>query len=264
MPVPKKKKFDVNVYQGKEGAERVEELMQKSDDKTTFLPPSITLMDIDTETVNLVSNGVLAITARGNAVPCIFMSNERWAIFSKTWMISDVDKNISTPFITINRKDVKKGTYLGESSTIANKKKFQYHKVPTFENGVHGYDVYKIPQPSPVDVEYEIQMFCRDIKDLNIFLEQYISEFSDLQIYMFVNGHPFSVVLNSNTTNDNINDIQGDRYSVGMASITVKGYLQQQAKFTKEKTINRVMNTLEMGEDKIDFTSTIDTEGNKE
>jgi hypothetical protein len=255
MPVPKKKKFDVNIYPGKDGADRVEELMQKSDDKTTFLPPSITLMDIDTETMKLVTTGSLAITARGKEVPCIFMSNERWATFSKTWMISDVDKNISTPFITINRKDVKKGTYLGTSSTTPNKKKFQYLKVPTFENGVHGFDVYKIPQPSPVDVEYEIQLFCRDIKDLNIFLEQYISEFSDIQIYMNVNGHMFSVLLNSNSTNDNVNDIQGDRYSVAVVSITVRGYLQQQAKFTKEKTINRIMNTIEMDEYKVDFPS---------
>jgi hypothetical protein len=270
MPLPKKKKFDINVYPGYEGAVRVEEIMQKSDDKTTFLPPSITIEDIETEMFNLLNKGRLIVTGRNGAIPCIFMNDERWATFSKTWMISDVDKNISTPFITMKRKEVLKGTYRGDSSNIPNKKEFQYLKVPNYENGVHGYDIYKIPQPSPVDIEYDVQLFSRNMHDINTFSEKYLSAFTDMQVYINVNGHYFEVLYNESVgmdMTDSLDNVEGDRYYVTTIGLTVKAYLQNQEKFIKEKSINRVIATMEVGDQSTDLTfetgRKIKTVGNK-
>jgi hypothetical protein len=247
MGFPKRVKYDNNVYKPKEGNERIEELMEMSDEKSTFLPKGITIEDIDKEVITTIKEGGLSFDIRGNVVPVIFMNDERWASFSKTWMLSDGDSNISTPFIVIKRSVPKRGTYLDTKYSTPNRKEYQYTKVPTFENGKLGYDIYKIPQPTPVDIDYNVKFFAKHIADVNTFVKTYLKSFTDSQYYINVNGHYFPMYSQENDQEDTVTDVKGDRYFAPSFSLLAKGYLQDPEDFTKEKAINRIFKSMEVG-----------------
>jgi len=246
----KKLKNDTKVYKEKVGVERVEEIMMNTDHKSLYLPKTINFEDIDTHFFNLVKDGVLKLTLDGyknrDEIPTIFMTNERWAEFSKTWKYVDDDKNLAPPYITVRRETVKPGTYAGVKYNIPNNKTFSYIKVPTFKNKIEGFDVYKIPQPTAIDISYDVRLFTKYVLDVNEFYNLYFKSFASRQLYLNVNGHYFSCILEDNSDDDSIEDIDGDKYLVKIFNITVKGYLIDEKDFVKIEAINRIIKVTEI------------------
>jgi hypothetical protein len=240
MGLPKKK-FDNKIYTDPTGKEEVERVLRESDEHTTFLPPSIELADIDESFISLINTGDLAISVDGVEVPAFFMTNERWGEFAKTWVLTNSDMNINPPFITIKRASVQKGTAFGDGWNIPTNNTFQYLKVPTFENNEYGYDIYKIPQPTAVDVVYEVRLFTRYLQDVNVSLEHYLHTFKNRQIYVKPKGHFLATIMDEIGEESVLEDINGDRYYVSVFNMTVKGYLQDSDKFEKVKAINKVI-----------------------
>jgi hypothetical protein len=243
MGLPKKK-FDNIIYPEPTLSAEAERVLRESDEHTTFLPPSIKLDNIDGGFVELVNDTDLAISIDGQQVPAFFMTNERWGDFSKTWMLSNEDQNVSPPFLTIKRASVKKGTAFGEGWNIPTNQTFQYLRVATYENNEHGYDIYKIPQPTAVDVIYEVRFFTRYLEDVNVALEHYLHTFRNRQIYLKAESYLMTTVMDEIGEESTVEDINGDRYYVSVFNITVLGYLQDQDKFEKVKAINKLIHTV--------------------
>lgn len=239
MAVPKKKQPIVDTDIRNIGVNRLRELVLNSDTNTTYLPRGIKFEDIDTSFFELVDSGNLSIVIDGKKVPVLYMTNEKWGEFERTWQYQDDDKNILTPFITVKRVNKEPGTIYGGMFTVANRKTFTYVDVPTLEDGYYIFTRYKIPQPVPVDLTYDVTLFSKYQEDVNKFDELMMTRFASRQEYLNVFGHYFPVVREGIEITDDIDDIDGNRLYKTNYEIKVMGYIQNPEEFEITKTIKR-------------------------
>lgn len=239
MAVPKKKQPVVNTDIRNIGVNRLKELVLNSDTNTTYLPRGIKFEDIDTSFLELVDIGNLSIVIDGKKVPVLYMTNERWGEFERTWQYQDDDKNVLTPFITVKRVNKEPGTIYGGMFTVANRKTFTYVDVPTLEDGYYIFTRYKIPQPVPIDLTYDVTLFSKYQEDVNKFDELMMSRFASRQEYLNIFGHFFPVVREGIEITNDIDDIDGNRLYKTNYEIKVMGYIQNPEEFEITKTIKR-------------------------
>lgn len=243
MALPKKKKTDININPPKVGfdyleygMDRIEELMQATDKKTTYLPRTILFEDIDWEVKEYVETDNLNLIVDGENVPVIYLDNDRWGEFSKTWKLMDEDKNIPTPYITVRRSEKRKGTRLGNKFRIAQNKAFRYLDVPILDKGEIIYLRFKIPEPTNVDLVYDVRLFSKYRVDINKFDELILRNFASQQGYIFVKGNPMPLYLDGITEANTIDNVDGDRYFVGQYTLLCKGFIQDEEEFEITKT----------------------------
>ena len=240
MAYPKKK---VNISVTEEGKVRQQELIDMTNDKSTFLPKSILLRDLDGGMMDFVSKSHLKVnTHNGQEIPVFFLTKERWAEFSMTWKYADKDGNIVMPFITLRRSDAPKpGTNQNIKYRIAQNKKFDYVKIPTFDNGVHGVDIYKIPQPVPVDLTFETRIFTHFQKDLNSLNEIVQKQFASGEAYTNIKGYFIPIKLDGVTDESTMNDYEGKRFYSQTFTFIIQGFLQDEKDFEVEKGVRRAV-----------------------
>jgi hypothetical protein len=220
----------------KYGLERIEYLMVKSDKNTNYLPKSITLNDIDDAIFDFVNNKDMKLILDGKDVPVIYLTNERWAEFSKTWQYVDLDKNLLTPFITIVRSNMGEGSRLGNKFNFAQRRTFRYLDVPIFDEGQTINLRFKIPEPTNVDLFYDVKLFTKYQEDINAFDEKVLFTFASRQAYTFIKGNPM-VILHDGQDNENtVEDVKGDRMYVKKHSLKVLGFIQNEENFEIVKT----------------------------
>jgi hypothetical protein len=241
--LPKKKKRDINISPGKVGNAEVDKLMYHTDEHSTNLPTSITLRDLDGGMNELFIKGALKINFPRKTItdtkevfvdgptPVIFMTNERWGEFSKTWKFTDQDKNISSPFITIRRTVKERGTHSIVHYGVVHRKTFTYKKDVQWDGEKLSYINYKIPQPTPVDLTYEVKFFTKYMKYGNSMDELVFRTFDSRQHYIDVNGHYFPVVIEGMEEQNTVDDIDGDRMYVTTYTLKLIGYLQFESEF---------------------------------
>lgn len=219
------------------GLERIEELMIKTDKKTNYLPKSIGYKDIDQATFDFVKNKDMKIVIDGKDVPVIFLTNERWAEFAKTWQYTDLDKNLVTPFITIMRSGEAEGTRLGKRYNVAQNRAFTYLDVPILDNDQVINLRFKIPQPVNIDFTYEVKLFTKYLNDVNLFDETIMRTFASRQAYIWVKGNPMPLVHEGITSQSNtIQDVKGDRMYVKQHTIKTLGFTLSEDAFKIVKT----------------------------
>jgi hypothetical protein len=243
MGQQKKKKTDLVLNPPKIGTEylkygfdRIETLMVKSDTKTTFLPKSIGYKDLDQGIFDFVKNKDIKIIVDGKDVPVIFLTNERWAEFSKTWQYVDLDKNLLTPFITVVRTAESEGTRLGKKFNFAQKRRFRYLDVPIFDEGQTINLRFKIPEPVNVDLTYDIRFFTKYQNDVNTFDEKVRRAFASRQAYTFVKGNPMVIHHEGEEIQNSVQDVKGDRMYVKKHTVKILGFLQNREEFEIVKT----------------------------
>jgi hypothetical protein len=246
MAVPKKKKTDfvlnppqVGHEYMKYGMERIEQLMIKSDTKTTYLPKAIAIEDINAAAFDFIKNGEMKIVIDGKDVPTVYMTNERWGEFSKTWQYVDGDKNLVTPFVTVTDSDIQEGTRLGIKWNIPQRRVFRYMDVPIMDEGEEINLRFKIAQPVSVDITFDVRLFSKYKVDIDRYNEQTLKVFGARQAYIWVKGHPFPVILESLSKEDTVQDIKGDKMYVTVRQIKVLGYLQFAEDFQIVKTTRK-------------------------
>lgn len=230
--------------------DRVEEILANSDTNSTNLPKKVEIEDMDNAVFSMLEEGKFKMVIDGKDVPVIYLTNERWGEFEKTWKLADQDKNLVPPYITVRQISRGRGTYVGDKYNIPNKKMFTYMKVAKFENDKYGYDIYQIPQPSAIDLGYEIRLFSRYIQDVNEFVETFVDNYSALQFYVNVNGHYFRTEMNEEIEQENtVDNIDGDRYYNPIATIKLKGYLQKEKDFKVIQSYQRTVTNTRVGDD---------------
>lgn len=247
MSKPHGYKKNIQIKLNSFGTERRQDWLDDISNHSGFQPIGISLRDIDTAFIKMVKDDI-KIEAEilkneetiKEPIPVIFLTAQRWSEFSRTWEFTDEMKEISLPFITIVRKpDVQVGTGQNGYYNIPGRQNWIYHKVPTLEGGRQGVDLYKIPQPTAVDVSFELRVFASKLGDLNLANEKILTMFDSIQKYIKVNGHPMPSKLIGNSDESTLNDFENRRMYINMYDILVQGYILDENEFEKVSTIDR-------------------------
>jgi hypothetical protein len=223
------------------GPEKKQDILDDIDYKGAYLPKSIFYEDIDKSFLEFVDD-ILEIEVNGEKVPVMFLTITKWAEFSKTWDFSDKFKNIKMPFITVVRQpDVQVGTNQAGIWNIPGHKLYTYMKVPNGNGGRNGLDTYKIPQPTSVDVTYDVRLFCNRMKDLNLFNRTTQLTFQSKQFYIKIKGHPMPIHLEKISDESQKDDFDRRRFYVQTFEMKVLGYILDENDFEFVPTINRMI-----------------------
>ena len=237
------KKNNIKVYTQSELTERRKELLERITKSDTFLPESILHDDLDLGMLDFVKQHFNVISD-GKEIPIIpkILTIQRWGEFTNNWTFSDEDGNVKLPFIAIIRKpDVQPGTNPAAQRTIPDRRGFFYASVPTFNGRQIGADVYKIPQPIPVDLTFDVTIICTKFRDVNKFNQIIMTKFSSRQSYTTVKGHYIPIILDKNDDTTPMETLEGRRFYVQNYTFTMLGFLIDDEEFEVKPAINRVL-----------------------
>jgi hypothetical protein len=158
----------------------------------------------------------------------------------------DLDYNPSPPFITVVRTpEVKYGTNPSLQYTIPNRKQFYYASVPTWNGNEQGMDIYTIPQPVPVDINYSVKIICNRMRELNELNKVVMQKFSSRQAYTFIKGQYVPIVLN-NISDESQMTMDARKYYIQNYDFTMLGYLIDEDEFEVKPAIQRVTQLMEV------------------
>lgn len=244
MGLPKKYKNDINVYSNKELLERRRELLEEITNQDTNLPESILHEDLDFGMLEFVKNNLLFQTGDGNTINFIerILTIQRWAEMSNTFPFTDEDGNIELPFVVVIRKpEVPFGTNPSLQYTIPDRQSFFYRRIPTWNGNRIGADIYKIPQPIPVDMSFDVVVVCNRMRELNRFNKKIMQKFSSRQSYTKVKGHYIPLVLEGISDQSQIDSLEGRRYYQQSYTIQLQGFLIDDEEFEVTPAIDRTL-----------------------
>lgn len=225
MAIPKRKN-NIQVYKGKELTERRQELLDKITKSDSYLPDSVLHDDLDSGMLDFVKTNFQVISG-GTKIPVIpkIMTIQRWSQITNTWEFSDDDGNMKVPLIAIIRRpDVQPGSNPSIIRTIPERQNFHYASVATWNGTQMGADIYKIPQPIPVDITYEVTIVCTKFRDLNKLNQIVLRKFASRQAYTTVKGHYIPIILEKVEDNSPIDQIDGRRYYLQNYQFTMLGF----------------------------------------
>jgi hypothetical protein len=249
MGLPKKIKKYIPLTESKTLLPRRRELLEKINQDGTFLPKSILHADLDKGFLDFVKND-LELIVDGKKVPMvdILITTQNWTQFTETWNFQNLDKNAEPPFITIVRTpEVKFGTNPAVLYNIPNRKLYFYAQVPTWDGQRHGFDVYRIPQPVPVDITYSVKIICNRMRELNKFNKNIIEKFASRQAYTVIKGHYIPIVM-GDISDESVMDVEKRKYYIQSYSFTLLGFLIDEDEFEVSPAINRVLQIVEVDE----------------
>jgi hypothetical protein len=247
MPLPKKIKKNIPLTEPKVGLARREELLEKINRDGTYLPKSLLHADLDGGFLDFVKNELKTVVD-GKTVPTIdiLITTQNWSQFTETWDLQNLDKNVELPFISIVRvPEVKYGSNPSLLYTIPNRKQYFYAQVPTWDGQRSGMDIYKIPQPVPVDISYQVKIVCNRMRELNQFNKLVIEKFSSKQSYQVIKGHYIPIVM-GDISDESVMDVEKRKYYIQSYQFTLLGFLIDENEFEVSPAKTRVLQVLEV------------------
>jgi len=247
MGYPKQIKKTLPLVPHKILSERRKELAEYITKDGTFLPKSVLHADLDKGMLDFVKED-LKLVSEGKVVPTldIILTTQNWAQFTETWNFVDNDYNAKPPFITVVRApEVKYGTNPALQYTIPNRKQFYFAAVPTWNGNQNGMDIYTIPQPVPVDINYSVKIICNRMRELNQFNKIILQKFSSRQAYTFIKGQ-YVPIISTNISDESVMDIDKRKYYIQNYDFTMLGYLIDEEEFEVKPAISRVLQVVEV------------------
>jgi hypothetical protein len=247
MALPNKVKKLLSLVPTKVGKERRQEMLDDITDGGTFLPKGVLHADLDRGLLDFVKNK-LKLEVDGKVIPTVdkIITNQSWSQFTETWEFQDLDKNVSLPFIiTVRQPEVKYGKIMGGMANIPDRLRFHYYSVPTWDGDRKGVDVYKIPQPVPVDISYSVKIFCSRMRELNEFNKIMMQTFTSKQAYAQIKGH-FMPIKMDDPSDESVKDIEKRKYYIQTYKLTLLGFLLDEEEFTVAPGITRQVSLFEV------------------
>jgi hypothetical protein len=247
MPLPKKVIPTLPLVPKKTLSARREQLLEYINEDGTYLPKSVLHADLDRGMLDFVKNDLEVITA-GKTVPMvdIIITSQNWSQYVETALFVDLDFNPSPPFITVVRSpEVKFGTNPSLQYTIPDRKQFYYASVPTWDGNVQGMDIYTIPQPVPVDINYSVKIICNRMRELNQLNKVIMQKFSSRQAYTFIKGQYVPIIMND-VSDESQMSLDSRKYYVQSYSFTMLGYLIDEEEFEVKPAIARITQLMEL------------------
>jgi len=246
MGLPKKIKKDIPLTRSKTLLPRRHELADMISDDGTYLPKSILHSDLDKGFLDFVKEELKTVVA-GKTIPMvdILVTTQNWSQFVETWDFQNIDKNIEPPFITVIRNpEVKYGNNPAVLYNIPNRRLYFYAKVPTWDGQRHGMDIYKIPQPVPVDIKFTVAIICNRMRELNKFNQNVLTKFSSLQSYQTIKGHYIPIKFDGNT-DESVLDLEKRKFYIQKYEFTMMGFLIDEDEFEVQPAVNRIFQIYE-------------------
>jgi len=214
-------------------------------DKDTYLPKGVLHIDLDRGFKEFVNNE-LSLTLNGEKTPVFMMGIQAWNEFSQTWKFSDEYKNTKIPFINIVRSpDTKYGTNPSMRYNIPTGRHYTYAEVPTWDGNNRGVDVYQIPQPIPVDINYSVRIFSYRQQELNKFNAIVLKNFQSRQAYTAVNGHYIPIVLEDTSDESQVTDLNNKRFYVQLYTFNLQGFILDPEDFIVTPSVSRTITITE-------------------
>jgi hypothetical protein len=247
MPLPRQVKPTLPLVPKKELSARREQLLEYINKDGTYLPKSVLHADLDRGMLDFVK-GDLQVVSAGSIVPMIdiIITSQNWSQYVETAMFTNLDNNPEPPFITVVRQpEVKFGTNPALLYTIPNRKQFYYASVPTWNGNEQGMDIYTIPQPVPVDINYSVKIICNRMRELNQLNKVVMQKFSSRQAYTFIKGQYVPIILN-NIADESQMQIENRKYFIQNYDFTMLGYLIDEEEFQVKPAISRVAQIFEL------------------
>lgn len=247
MPLPKQVKPTLPLVPKKTLSARREQLLEYIKKDGTYLPKSVLHADLDRGMLDFVKTELSVVTA-GKTVPFldIIITTQNWSQYLETWKFVDLDYNPSPPFMTVVRTpEVKYGTNPALLYNIPNRKQFYYASVPTWNGNVQGMDIYTIPQPVPVDINYSVKIICNRMRELNQLNKTVMQTFASRQAYTFIKGQYVPIIL-TNVGDDSQMTMEARKYYVQSYDFTMLGYLIDEEEFEVKPAISRVTQLFEV------------------
>ena len=250
MGLPNKIKKTIPLTFPKTLYPRREQLLEKINKDGTYLPKSILHADLDGGMLNFVKNELQTIID-GQVIPMvdIIITSQNWSQFTETWNFQDLDSNVSPPFITVVRNpEVKFGTNPALIYNIPNRKQYFYAQVPTWDGNRNGMDIYKIPQPVPVDITYSVKIICNRMRELNALNKNVLEMFASRQAYTTIKGHYIPIIM-TNLTDESVMNVDKRKYYIQSYDFTMLGFLIDENEFEVTPAVSRVLNVIEFEKD---------------
>jgi len=238
-----KRKTDLKIYEDKELLDRRQELLEKITEADTYLPDAVLHDDLDLGMMEFVKKN-FQINSDGDQIPIIprILTVQRWGEVANNWTFSDDDGNMKVPFIGVVRKpDVQPGSNPSLMRTIPDRKEFHYATVQTWDGTRKGADVYKIPQPVPIDIGFEVTIVCQKFRDLNRFNKIVLQKFASRQAYTMVKGHYVPIILEQINDSSPIDSLDTRRYYVQTYNFLMLGFLIDPEEFEVKPAISRAL-----------------------
>ena len=246
MPLPKKIKKNIPLTESKTLLPRRQELVDKINQDGTFLPKSLLHADLDGGFLDFVKNE-LKLVVDGKTVPVvdILITTQNWAQFTETWNFQNLDKNVEPPFISIVRvPEVKYGTNPAVLYNIPNRRQYFYAQVPTWDGNRQGMDIYKIPQPIPVDITYQVKIVCNRMRELNQFNKIILEKFASIQAYQTIKGH-YIPIKNTGISDESVMDVEKRKYYIQSYDFLMMGFLIDENEFEVSPAVTRILKVIE-------------------
>jgi len=246
MGLPKKIKKDLSLIPKKTLLPRRHEIADMISEDGTYLPKSLLHADLDRGFLDFVKDGLKTVV-EGKTVPMVdvLITTQNWAQFVETWDFENIDKNVEPPFITVIRTpEVKYGNNPAVMYNIPNRKLYYYAKVPTWDGQRHGMDIYKIPQPVPVDIKYTVVIVCNRMRELNKFNQIVLEKFSSKQSYQTIKGH-YIPIINDEITDESIMDLEKRKVYIQKYTFTMMGFLIDEDQFEVQPAVTRIFQIYE-------------------
>ena len=240
-PVVKNQPQYPSGYDGLSTPKRRKQLAEFISEDGTFLPKSVLHADLDGGMLDFVKDR-LKITIDGKPISIVdqILTIQRWAEFSNTWSFSDKDLNPEIPFlVTVRNPAVQYGSNPSLIYTIPDRRTFHYAKVPTWDGQRKGMDLYKIPQPVPVDITYNLKIVCNRMRELNQFNKVMMQTFTSRQAYTFVKGHYIPIILESLSDESQISDNEKRKFYTQDYQLQLQGFLIDEEEFEITPAITR-------------------------
>jgi hypothetical protein len=246
MGLPKKIKKDLSLIPKKTLLPRRHEIADMISEDGTYLPKSLLHADLDRGFLDFVKDGLKTVV-EGATVPMvdILITTQNWSQFVETWNFENIDKNVEPPFITVIRTpEVKYGNNPSVMYNIPNRRVYYYAKVPTWDGQRHGMDIYKIPQPVPVDIKYTVVIVCNRMRELNKFNQIVLEKFSSRQSYQTIKGH-YIPIVNDDVIDESILDLEKRKVYIQKYTFTMMGFLIDEDQFEVQPAVTRIFQIYE-------------------
>jgi hypothetical protein len=106
-------------------------------------------------------------------------------------------------------------------------------------------DIYTIPQPVPVDINYSVKIICNRMRELNQLNKVVMQKFSSRQAYTFIKGQYVPIILN-NISDESQTTLDSRKYFIQNYDFTMLGYLIDEEEFQVKPAISRVAQIMEL------------------
>jgi len=213
----------------------------------TYLPKSLLHADLDKGFLDFVKEK-FNIVSEGKKIPVvdILITTQNWSQFVETWDFQNIDKNVEPPFLVIIRNpEVKYGNNPSVLYNIPVRRMYYYMEVPTWDGNREGADIYKIPQPVPIDLKYTVAIVCNRMREANTLNQRVMETFASRQAYQTINGH-YIPIINDSFSDESVLDLEKRKYYIQKYDFTMMGFLIDEEQFEVFPALSRTFQMFEV------------------